>query len=244
MRLLLIDDHPLYRSATASALRAHSAIETLSIDEADGVTSALAMPHDIAFDGVVLDLHMADFSGLEAFAAVAQRFDGTRIVILSSDDSIDTVCELIDAGAAGYVFKTAHGDQVADDIFRALAGELRLPESVARELSRRFLKPRSTTDVQQADSHSAAQPLDSVTRMALALGLTMRQSEVLHGMHAGGSNKHIARQLDITERTVKFHLSAAYDILGARNRTDALVIMQRAGFPLSTYRPAALRRPT
>lgn len=234
-RILLIDDHPLYRSATASALRARPGGDRLAIDEVGSAADAAALPAGPVYDGIVLDLHMPDLSGLEAFRLVAERFDGTRIVILSSDDQIDTVCRMIEAGAAGYVFKTASGEAVAEDIMRAISGELRLPESVARELAHRHLRGPQWADARHADTFDA--PVDpSIVEMARSFGLTLRQSEVLHGMHAGGSNKHIARQLAISERTVKFHLSAAYGLLGANNRTDALVIMQRAGFPRPGYR--------
>ncbi|MBU6269686.1 MAG: response regulator transcription factor [Betaproteobacteria bacterium] len=204
MKFLLIDDHDLFRSGLRLLLgQLPVDIEVL---EAGCVEDALAhVDHGIGI--VMLDLSMPGTSGMEALIRVREAFPDTPIVIVSSDDDPELIRQAIDLGASGFVPKTSTPPLLISALQLILAGGVYLPRAVLSPA------PPGTTP-------RGADP--SIGATATPSGLTDRQEEVLLKAVLGQSNKAIARAMDLSEGTVKAHLSAAFRVLGVRNRTEAV----------------------
>jgi DNA-binding NarL/FixJ family response regulator len=205
--LLIADDHPLFRAALRGAAReAATAIETLESGTLDETIAALEARADI--DLVLLDLHMPGNHGLAGLAAIRAQFPAVAVVLVSANEDPHVVRRAIDHGAAGYIPKSASLDDMREAITTVLACEEWLPPALRGAVAR---------------AHSAPRDADLASRLA---SLTPQQFRVLVLVAEGLLNKQIADRLDVQERTVKAHLSAIFEKLGARNRTQAGVILR------------------
>jgi DNA-binding NarL/FixJ family response regulator len=205
--LLIADDHPLFRAALRSAAAEVAAdIDTCEADSLQGVLSLLESRDDI--DLVLLDLHMPGNHGLAGLAAIRAQFPAVAVVLVSANEDPQTVRRALDYGAAGYIPKSAGLDELREAIRAVLACEQWLPPAMRAAVARAQSSP--------ADTELAA-------RLA---SLTPQQFRVLALVAEGLLNKQIADRLGIQERTVKAHLSVIFEKLGARNRTQASVILR------------------
>lgn len=205
--LLIADDHPLFRAALRGA--AADAVADLSVHEAeslDGVLATLEREADI--DLVLLDLHMPGNHGLAGLAAVRAQFPHVAVVVVSANDDPRVVRRALDHGAAGYLPKSSGLDELREAIRAVLGCEQWLPQSLRTAVAR--------TQTSSADA-------DLASRLA---SLSPQQFRVLSLVAQGLLNKQIADRLDVQERTVKAHLSAIFERLGVRNRTQASVVLR------------------
>ncbi len=205
--LLIADDHPLFRAALrGAALDADDDVQTCEAESLDGVLALLEARSDI--DLVLLDLHMPGNHGLAGLAAIRAQFPAVAVVLVSANEDPQIVRRALDHGAAGYIPKSAGLDDMRSAIRAVLACEQWLPLALRGAVSR---------------APSAPGDADLAARLA---SLTPQQFRVLTLVAEGLLNKQIADRLDVQERTVKAHLSAIFDKLGARNRTQAGVILR------------------
>ncbi len=205
--LLIADDHPLFRAALRSA--ATAAIDDVDVLEADSLAGVLAaLERHPAIDLVLLDLHMPGNHGLAGLAAIRAQFPAVAVVLVSANEDPRIVRRALDHGAAGYIPKSAGLDELRSAIRAVLACEQWLPPAMRAAVTRAPSAP--------ADASLAA-------RLA---SLTPQQFRVLVLVAEGLLNKQIADRLDVQERTIKAHLSAIFEKLGARNRTQASVILR------------------
>lgn len=205
--LLIADDHPLFRAALrAAAADAAADVGTCEADTLDGVLALLESHPEI--DLVLLDLHMPGNHGLAGLAAIRAQFPAVAVVLVSANEDPTTVRRALDHGAAGYIPKSAGLDELREAIRTVLACEQWLPPALRGAVTRTRSSP--------ADAELAA-------RLA---SLTPQQFRVLTLVAQGLLNKQIGDQLQIQERTVKAHLSVIFEKLGARNRTQASVILR------------------
>ncbi|MEG3191483.1 response regulator transcription factor [Lysobacter sp. D1-1-M9] len=205
--LLIADDHPLFRAALRGA--AADAVAGLQVHEADslgGVLAVLETEPDI--DLVLLDLHMPGNHGLAGLAAIRAQYPGVAVVVVSANDDPRVVRRALDHGAAGYLPKSSGLDELRDAIRAVLACEQWLPPPLRAAVAR--------TQSSSSDAALAA-------RLA---SLSPQQFRVLTLVAEGLLNKQIADRLDVQERTVKAHLSAIFERLGVRNRTQAGVVLR------------------
>ncbi|GAB2618147.1 response regulator transcription factor [Novilysobacter erysipheiresistens] len=205
--LLIADDHPLFRAALRGA--AAEAVADLVVHEAeslDGVLAVLESGADI--DLVLLDLHMPGNHGLAGLAAIRAQYPGVAVVVVSANDDPRVVRRALDHGAAGYLPKSSGLDELRDAIRAVLACEQWLPPILRASVAR--------TQSSSSDAELAA-------RLA---SLSPQQFRVLTFVAEGLLNKQIADRLDVQERTVKAHLSAIFERLGVRNRTQAGVVLR------------------
>ncbi len=201
-KILIVDDHPLYREGMLSAMRARlTDVEVNGEGSAEDGLAHLERNPDI--DAVLIDLRLPGMDGFSALALYAQRFPTVSRVVVSGDDAPQLMRRAFDAGASGFIPKSMSVAEVAAAIERVLAGEMFVPPA------------------QHAPAPAGGAP---------ALALTLRQLEALRLLGAGHTNKEIARALDITERTAKAHVAAIFDALGAENRTQAVLAAQRLGY--------------
>jgi len=205
--LLIADDHPLFRAALRQA--AADAVADTRVSETDTLEGVLAaLEADPGIDLVLLDLHMPGNHGLAGLAAIRAQYPGVAVVVVSANDDPRVVRRALDHGAAGYLPKSSGLDELRDAIRAVLACEQWLPSSLRAAVAR---------------THSASGDADLAARLA---SLSPQQFRVLTLVAKGLLNKQIADRLEVQERTVKAHLSAIFDRLGVRNRTQASVILR------------------
>ena len=225
MRILLVDDHELFREGVALLLRRLSS--DLDITQAGSCEEALALPDDSGFDLLLLDIGLPGMSGLEGIALFKQKFLGLPIVALSSSEDYVLVRRTIDAGAMGFIPKTSSADVMIGALQLVLSKGIYLPPSV-------FLGQSAPTD-KTICREFGARPVD--------LGLTDRQTDVLYLVLQGKSVKLICREIGLAESTVKSHISAVLRALNVTTRTQAIVAASRIGLRFEQTREAVLTTP-
>jgi len=205
--LLIADDHPLFRAALRQAARdAVGDVELLEAGDLAGVLAILEAQPQV--DLVLLDLHMPGNHGLAGLAAIRAQHPGVAVIVVSANDDPRVVRRALDHGAAGYLPKSAGLDELRDAIRTVLACETWLPAMLRASVSR-----------------AASSPNDADLAARLA-SLSPQQFRVLTLVAEGLLNKQIADRLDVQERTVKAHLTAIFERLGVRNRTQAGVVLR------------------
>jgi DNA-binding NarL/FixJ family response regulator len=196
IRVLVVDDHLIVRNGLAQLIASSDAVEQVG-SVGDGREAVEAVER-LQPDVVLMDLSMPVMDGIEATAAISKRFPQTKIVVLTSFSDQQRVMAALDAGAEGYVLKHADPEQILAAIDAVHRGGAPIDPQVARVL------------------------LDGKRVQSTPRGmLTDREEEVLRLVQAGLANKQIARQLGITERTVKSHLTKVFSTLGVTDRTQA-----------------------
>ncbi|WP_243039813.1 response regulator transcription factor [Dyella sedimenti] len=206
-RLLIADDHPLFRAALRQA--ANESVDGCEVIEAADLAGALdALAADPEIDLVLLDLHMPGSQGLSGLAALRGQFPTAAVLVVSAHDEPRTVRRALDHGAAGFIPKSASPAEIAEAIRNVLGCGSWLPAGLARAVA---ALPADPADV------------DLAGRLAR---LTEQQYRVLALLGEGLLNKQIADRLTIQERTVKAHVTAIFEKLGVRNRTQAGVLLR------------------
>jgi DNA-binding NarL/FixJ family response regulator len=213
VRILIVDDHPLFRRGLHSLLRdLHPELE---ISEAGDCAQALTMAGQ-PFDLVLLDLHMPDVKDLGALDTVRPAFESSRVVVLSGEEDPRLVRRAIDAHAAGFIPKSSTPEILLSALRLVLADGTYLPEVALKDLG----------------GDGAGEAARHVNPDSLSATLSPKQMEVLRKAVEGKANKVIARELAISEGTVKAHLAAAFRALGVKNRTEAVYAAARSGLQL------------
>lgn len=209
MRILLIDDHRLFREAVAHVLAQFD--EKVVLLEAGTAEEAIDMTshyHDL--DLILLDLNMPGMGGLSGLPTLLAAAPTVPVVVVSGSTDANDVRASIRAGAAGFIPKTSSGREMSEALRLVLGGDIYVPPSLLAVIG----PPR--------DGPAApSTPVDA--------SLTPRQLEVLRLLGEGLSNKTIARRLSLSEGTVKLHVNAVLRGLNARNRTGAVIEAQRRG---------------
>jgi DNA-binding NarL/FixJ family response regulator len=215
MNILLVDDHPLLRGGMRILLRTLDA--GLDMDEASNCAQALELMDGRSYDLVLLDLNMPGLNGLDALAALRDAAPGTPLVVLSGESEPRVVRAAIEGGAMGFIPKSSTPEVLIQALRLVLAHGVYLPPLVLEAAS------------------AAASSVPALPRIASTAlpGLTPRQMEVLRCVIRGKSNKVIARELDLSEGTVKAHLSSVYQALGAHSRTEAVYAAATLGLRLA-----------
>jgi len=203
-RVLLVDDHAVVRGGTRLFLDGYDDIDVIG-DAIDGV-QALALALDLQPDVVLMDLAMPTVDGIEATRRIKAAAPDIEVIVLTSFVEDDQITAVIQAGAIGYVLKSADPAEIVAAIRAARQGEVHLDPAVARRLMRALDKP---------------------TTPALVEPLTEREREVLALLARGAANKVIARDLGVTEKTAKGHVGNILGKLGLTSRTQAVLYALR-----------------
>ena len=262
MKVLLIDDHRLFREGVALLLR--SLMQDIVISEAGSCEEALVhLAHGLdaaeqaskpgtATELILMDLGLPGMSGLDGITLLRARYPDVPVVALSASENLETVLLALDAGAMGFIPKSASAAILVQALHLVLAKGIYLPPSIflaarngAPELPAPLAKlaaeaveaPDFDTLTPSRDAHESHQSptfhaahehLMTPTRPA-ELGLSPRQTEVLHLILQGKSNKLICRELDLSIITVKVHTSAVLRALHVTTRTQAVVMAAKLG---------------
>lgn len=209
IRVFLVDDHTVVRRGMRSFFDMLPDIEVIGEAE-DGQAAldelAVREKADDLPDVVLMDLLMPRLDGVAATAAIRQRYAGVQVVALTSFSEAERVHAALVAGAAGYLLKDAEADELAAAIRAAHDGEVHLDPVIARKLTQLLVAPEHT-----------------------ATALTVREREVLVLVAQGRSNREIADELVISERTARTHVSNVLTKLGLSSRTQAALWAIREG---------------
>lgn len=200
-RIILADDHPLFRGALSAALG--SAAPGRTLIETSSLSETLAALGDSAAELVCLDLHMSDSSGFIGLAELRKAHPHTPVVVISASQAPGVGARAVEFGASGFIPKTAHMNELVEALSAVLEGEIWAPDESA--------------DPQAQEAAEAA------ARLAQ---LTPAQMRVLQGLAAGRLNKQIAFDMGISEATVKAHVTAIFRKLDVINRTQAVLVAQ------------------
>ncbi len=219
IRVVLADDHSVVRRGLRGFLELLDDMEI--VGEAGDGNEAIRVVEATQPDVVLMDLVMPCCDGLNATAEVKRRCPGTEVVALTSFIEEQKVVAALEAGATGYLLKDAEADEVADAIRAAHAGEMRLDPAVARLLAERLRRPREAAPVEP---------------------LSGRELEVLGLVGRGMSNKEIATELFISERTARSHVSNVLGKLGLASRTQAAVYAVEHGLAAKPPEPSVTAR--
>jgi DNA-binding NarL/FixJ family response regulator len=211
IRVLLVDDHGIVRRGMRAYLELLDDMEIVG-EAGDGQQAldriALLEPEGRLPDVVLMDLLMPRMDGIAATAAIKERYPAIEVVALTSFIEEEKVHAALQAGAAGYLLKDAEADEVASAIRAAHRGEVHLDPAVAKRLMQALRAPKP---------REAVEPL------------TEREREVLVLVAQGRANKEIGRQLGISERTARTHVSNILGKLGLASRTQAALYAVREG---------------
>jgi len=212
MRILLVDDHALFLEGLQNLLRAKE-MEVVGV--AHHGREAIAQAQRLQPDVILMDIQMPECDGIEATRQIKARLPHVQIVMLTMSTDDAHLFEAIKAGATGYLLKNLEVDQFFELLNGLERGEAPMPRDLATKILREF-------------AHQAQTPTPADTEPALDEP-TERQLEVLKLIAQGWTNKQVADQLFITERTVKYHLQEILQKLHLRNRTQAVAYAVRTG---------------
>jgi DNA-binding NarL/FixJ family response regulator len=207
LRVLVVDDHPLFRIGVSTLLAAEPGIEVVgeAAGGADAVTSAAALRPDV----VVMDLHLPDLSGLQATRHIVAANPGTGVLMLTMADESESVFAAMRAGARGYLLKDAEPDEIIRAVQAVARREAIFGPDIANRVLAFFNQP------------PAAEPVFPE--------LTGREREVLALIAAGHSNAVIAGTLCLSPKTVRNHISNVFAKLHVADRAEAIVRARDAG---------------
>lgn len=201
IRVLVADDHPIVRGGIVALLAAADDLEV--IGEASEGHEAVRLAIELEPDVVLMDLRMPGLVGDVATARILAEKPGIRVVILTTYESDASILTAIEAGASGYLLKAAPQEEILAGVRSVARGEVALAPSIAALLVQRVAKPRPV--------------------------LSPREAEVLALVAKGQSNPSIARELFLSEATVKTHLLHAFEKLEVKDRTRAVTRAMELG---------------
>lgn len=199
IRILCVDDHPLLREGLAAII--NSQTDMALVAEAPSGFEGIQKFREHLPDVTLLDLRLPDMSGIDTLIALRAEFPDARVIMFTTFEGDVEIRRALEAGARAYLLKTTPPKELVKVIRQVHAGKKRIPEDVAAQLAEHF-----------GDD-----------------ALTEREVEVLSHVAGGNRNRDIARQLFISEETVKVHIKHIMDKLGASDRTQAVAIAVRRG---------------
>ena len=220
MKILLADDHALIRSGLRSELaELEQSVEFVEAWDAETLRQMLDSHRDV--DLALVDLTMPGMRGAETIGALRERFPTVPLIVLSGNDAPSEVRAVLQAGASGFIPKTAMSRLMLHAIRLVLAGGQYLPPQLMQGLG----GDSEGTRANSPPGGRQALPDGGFEAARLAL-LSPRQKEVFALLATGLSNKMIARRLDVTEGTVKSHVATIFDVLNVHNRVSAVARAQ------------------
>ena len=209
-RVLIVDDHDLFRDGIASLLRARG-YEV--VGEASDGLEAVARARELKPELVLMDIRMPNMSGLEATRLIKAEFPDAKVVILTVSDEEEDLFEAIKSGASGYLLKNLKADVFFGLIAGVASGDAPFSPKMATKMLKEFSRKPDTPKTKETQHQS----------------LTDRETEVLRLVADGRGNKEIAAELFITESTVKYHLRNILDKLHLENRFQVIAYAARRG---------------
>jgi DNA-binding NarL/FixJ family response regulator len=213
MRILLVDDQPLFRGAIAELLSGQPDMTVVGV--AENGLAAVEKAHELQPDLIVMDVEMPVMNGVEATRLIREQLPAVKVVMLTVADDDDHLYDAIKFGAHGYLLKDLRPEQLYDMLRSVMAGETALSPRIAARLLDEI---RDGLTTRTPTSRQADEP-----------AVTPRELEILQLVAEGMSNREIGRKLHITEGTVKNHVHNALERLHMDNRIQAAAYIVRQG---------------
>jgi DNA-binding NarL/FixJ family response regulator len=231
VRIIIADDHPLYRSAVRSTLEKHSGSWEVVAEATDGL-EVVELCRSLSPDLVLMDVAMPRMGGLEATRALKDELPRTIVLIMTALEEPDHLAEALRAGAAGYVIKTAPAQQIVGAVRQALDGEYPLNHEVAKRLLLDLVNEEHKERLPSQRTPESP-PIGAEYRPeALPSSLSAREVEVLRLVARGQTNQQIAENLLLSVSTVKKHVRQIISKLGVSDRTQAAIRALELGLRL------------
>lgn len=199
IRVLLVDDHYVVRLGLAASLNLDPNIKVVA--EAESGAEVCGLYEEHRPDLVIMDWRLPNGNGGEIIRQLREKHPEAKVLVLSAFDSEETVFQAVHAGAVGYLPKSSRRPELIESVFAASRGEAAFPPAIAAKLTERMRRPE----------------------------LTPREIEVVAELVRGNSNKEIASNLEISDNTVKLHITHIMQKLGAKDRTHAASIALQRG---------------
>ncbi len=209
VRVVIAEDHALVREGTRQILEEQAGVTV--VGEAEDGEQAVDLVSRLSPDVVLMDIAMPKLNGIEATRRIKESSPSTSVLVLTAYDDDQYIYALLDAGAAGYLLKNVRGEELARAVRAVAEGESVLHPAIATKVFKRY------TSTGQVSSQEEIEPL------------TNRETEVLAIAAKGLGNKMIARELNLSDRTVQVHLSNIFGKLGVASRTEAVITALRRG---------------
>lgn len=213
MRVLIVDDHALFRSGLASLLTAND-IEV--IGEAGSGLEGLAKARELRPDIVLMDIKMADVNGIQATQLIKAEMPQTKIVMVTAFDDDEDLFEAMKSGAAGYILKNIEAKEFLRLLTSIMDGDVAVSPWVADKIAKELFRQPGRLESSRSNNE-----------------LTRKEISVLKLVASGATNKEIASSLDISDNTVKFHLRNIMEKLQLKNRAQMAVYAAKRGIALN-----------
>ena len=206
-RILVVDDQNLFRSGLVRLLEADSRVQVVgqAVDGLDVIKKVASLKPDV----ILMDLKMPNLDGIEATRRVVAEHPEVKILILTTFETDSYVLQALRAGASGYVLKDAHIDSIVSSILAVISGERVMASAVVNRV------------IEMLSGNSTPKEFYD--------GLTGREIEILKLIAIGQANAQIARRLDISDKTVRNHVSNMYEKLHIYDRSQAVLYAVRKG---------------
>lgn len=208
IRIVIVDDHPLFREGVAMTLNSDELIEVVA--EGQNSDEAIQLAEEHMPDMMLLDISMPG-GGIETAKAISLNCPVVKIAMLTVSEREDDVMQSLNAGADGYILKGVGGRELIDIVKRIHRGESYITPQLAARMLTEIKKP-APPQAQSGDLFSS---------------LTSREEQILESVSRGLSNKEIGRELNITEKTVKHYVTNVLQKLQVRNRVEAALMAQK-----------------
>lgn len=209
IRVMLVDDHTIFRQGTANALRLMGGVEV--VGEADNGQTAVEMAADLRPDVVLMDLSLPRMNGLEATRRISELLPQTRVIVLTFMDDETNLLAALRAGARGYLLKSVAPEELWAHVRSSAPGEIPISGSLTMRLVGTLAQRQLLTDSPET------------------LSLTQRERELVKLVAEGMSNPDIARILYMSVSTVKLHLRNILQKLRLRSRAELIAVAARTG---------------
>ena len=217
IRLLVVDDHPLFRRGLVSLLSQDSRFSV--VGEAGDIGEAFRILSHQEPDVLLLDNHLPGVKGVEAIVSLKQGHENLRILMLTVSEDEDDLANALQNGADGYLLKTLESDQLCEAIVKVAEGQSVVSPEMMSKLVSALRQPTVPSAIESNNGH----PLKVLER------LSPREMEIFLLIAKSLSNKHIARDLDIAETTVKIHIQHIFKKLEMTSRVQVAVLVATHG---------------
>ena len=229
-RIVIADDHPLFRSALRTLLEGSEEVEVIA--EATDGKETLRLSRRLRPDLVLMDVIMPTMDGVAATRAIKAELPRTVVLVMTASEDSEHLLSALRVGAGGYVLKSADPEWIMEAVLKALEGEFPLDQEVAKRLLLRLSQEKQERQVERVNpvpetptsEVRETPPVDAANRE-----LSPREAEVLKLIAHGRTNEQIARELVLSTSTVKNHVGRILGKLGASDRTQAAIMAIEMG---------------